>query len=77
MNVHITNLLTKNKVTLTDVEPICFIETKVPNVEKPIKAVVLDVIENYTSDHSACCMYILAICIFLLYVYFVCTEENL
>ena len=29
------------------------IEVKVPNVEKPIKAVVLDVIENYCGDYSA------------------------
>jgi hypothetical protein len=35
------------------------IEIKVPNVEKPIKAVVLDVIENYASDYSACYVYIL------------------
>ena len=35
------------------------IEVKVPNVEKPIKAVVLDVIENYTSNYSACYVYIL------------------
>ena len=35
------------------------IEVKVPNVEKPIKAVVLDVIENATSDYSACYVYIL------------------
>lgn len=41
------------------------IEIEVPNVEKPIKAVVLDVIENGTGDYSAC------------YIYFVCTEEGL
>lgn len=38
------------------------IEVKVPNVEKPIKAVVLDVIENGfsdCSDCSACYVYIL------------------
>ena len=35
------------------------IGVKVPNVEKPIKAVVLDVIENATSDCSACYVYIL------------------
>ena len=37
------------------------IEVKVPNVEKPIKAVVLDVIEieHDTSDCSACYVYIL------------------
>ena len=35
------------------------IEVKVPNVEKPIKAVVLDVIENATSNYSACYVYIL------------------
>ena len=35
------------------------IEIEVPNVEKPIKAVVLDVIENGTGDYSACYIYIL------------------
>ena len=35
------------------------IEVEVPNVEKPIKAVVLDVIENMTSSYSACYVYIL------------------
>lgn len=47
------------------IEKRTIIEVKVPNVEKPIKAVVLDVIENRTSDYSAC------------YIYFVCTEEDL
>lgn len=35
------------------------IEVKVPDAEKPIKAVVLDVIENYSSSYSACYVYIL------------------
>lgn len=41
------------------IEKRTIIEVKVPNVEKPIKAVVLDVIENRTSDYSACYIYIL------------------
>lgn len=35
------------------------IEVNLPNIEKPIKAVVLDVIENGTGDYSACYTYIL------------------
>lgn len=35
------------------------IEIKVPNVEKPIKAIVLDTIENSCSDYSSCYVYIL------------------
>lgn len=35
------------------------IEIKVPNVEAPIKAVVLDVIEITMSDYTTYCMYIL------------------
>lgn len=35
------------------------IEINIPETEKPIKAVVLDVIENYGSDYSACYVYIL------------------
>ena len=35
------------------------VEIKVPNVEEPIKAVVLDVIEHDTIDCNACYVYIL------------------
>ena len=44
---------------IKSIEKGTIIEIKVPNVEKPIKAVVLDVIENMTSSYSACYVYIL------------------
>lgn len=44
---------------MNKIEKGTIIEIKVPNVEKPIKAVVLDVIENNISDYNACYVYIL------------------
>lgn len=54
----LVNNLSKKKI-IEKIEKGAIIEIKVPNVEKPIKAVVLDVIENMTSSYSAYYVYIL------------------